>query len=344
MTDLTSYQKNINKGLNKSLREAMIFPLDINTTRLVIFSDHHKGRGDEADDFQPSEPSYLAALEYYLETGHMLVVLGDVEELWENPPGPVLECYTSVLHKECEFHEQNRYRRFWGNHDDEWRHPDQVRKHLGKFFTDLVVYESMRLEFYDAEVRLGEILLVHGHQGTLVSDRLGWFTRILIRYIWRPIQRLLKIMPNTPATDWRLRCRHDIAMYNWAADKEELVLIAGHTHNPIFPSSSRLSRLTEDYHSVKDLSVDPDEVLQAQVNLEFAKAEEKPTYFNSGCCCFNDGRITGIEIVDGEIRLIRWPDNIGRQVPQVLDRADLRKVFLQVASRTAPMKFPEELR
>jgi hypothetical protein len=32
----------------------------------------------------------------------------------------------------------------------------------------------------------------------------------------------------------------------------------------------------------------------------------KPTYFNSGCCCFDDGTITGIEIGDGYIRLIKW--------------------------------------
>ena len=32
----------------------------------------------------------------------------------------------------------------------------------------------------------------------------------------------------------------------------------------------------------------------------------KPGYFNSGCCCFDDGTITGIEIADGCIRLIKW--------------------------------------
>jgi hypothetical protein len=40
----------------------------------------------------------------------------------------------------------------------------------------------------------------------------------------------------------------------------------------------------------------------------------KPTYFNSGCCCFSDGDITGIEIADGCMRLIKWT-MIG-QVPQ----------------------------
>ena len=30
------------------------------------------------------------------------------------------------------------------------------------------------------------------------------------------------------------------------------------------------------------------------------------TYFNSGCCCFDDGDITGIELEGGFIRLIKW--------------------------------------
>jgi hypothetical protein len=32
-----------------------------------------------------------------------------------------------------------------------------------------------------------------------------------------------------------------------------------------------------------------------------------PCYFNTGCCSFGDGDITGLEISDGEIRLVRWP-------------------------------------
>lgn len=31
-----------------------------------------------------------------------------------------------------------------------------------------------------------------------------------------------------------------------------------------------------------------------------------PWYFNSGCCSYGDGDITGIEIRDGSIWLVRW--------------------------------------
>ena len=46
---------------------------------------------------------------------------------------------------------------------------------------------------------------------------------------------------------------------------------------------------------------------QAEQPVIFDQYEKiLPTYFNSGCCCFSDGDITGIEIADGYIRLIKW--------------------------------------
>jgi hypothetical protein len=56
-----------------------------------------------------------------------------------------------------------------------------------------------------------------------------------------------------------------------------------------------------------------------------------PCYFNTGCCSFGDGDVTGVEIADSEIRLVRWPDNDGLPAPKVLARADLREVLRLVA-------------
>ena len=42
------------------------------------------------------------------------------------------------------------------------------------------------------------------------------------------------------------------------------------------------------------------------------------TYFNSGCCCFDDGDITGIEIEDGSIRLIKWHYVHGKESERVV--------------------------
>src|SRR5690606_16075169 len=43
-------------------------------------------------------------------------------------------------------------------------------------------------------------------------------------------------------------------------------------------------------------------------NIQIAEdySSIKPVYFNTGCCCFADGDITGIEISDGYIRLVEW--------------------------------------
>ena len=53
----------------------------------------------------------------------------------------------------------------------------------------------------------------------------------------------------------------------------------------------------------------------------------KPCYFNTGCCCYDDGDITGIELVDGEIRLVRWPAAEDEVRPTILERASLRDVI-----------------
>jgi hypothetical protein len=52
----------------------------------------------------------------------------------------------------------------------------------------------------------------------------------------------------------------------------------------------------------------------------------KPTYFNSGCCCFSDGDIHGIEIEDGSIRLIKWTTPIISQ-RCVLEERKLRELI-----------------
>ncbi len=58
----------------------------------------------------------------------------------------------------------------------------------------------------------------------------------------------------------------------------------------------------------------------------------KPSYFNTGCCCFPDGDVTGLEIVNGEIHLVRWPDDNGRPIRSrpSLAHARLKEVFAEL--------------
>ena len=74
--------------------------------------------------------------------------------------------------------------------------------------------------------------------------------------------------------------------------------------------------------------------IKSHIHHRFVKGEVlpdftgfKPNYFNSGCCCFSDGDITGIEISDGCIRLIKWEYD-SSDTPQriVLEEATLGKV------------------
>ncbi|MBL0145720.1 MAG: hypothetical protein IPP48_08140 [Chitinophagaceae bacterium] len=77
-------------------------------------------------------------------------------------------------------------------------------------------------------------------------------------------------------------------MYDWSNSKKNLLLITGHTHKPVFASGKYSNHPSNKINNIEDVL--------------------KPTYFNSGCCCFSDGDITGIEITEGYIRLVKWYD------------------------------------
>ena len=63
-------------------------------------------------------------------------------------------------------------------------------------------------------------------------------------------------------------------------------------------------------------------------NIERDTTEKlKPSYFNSGCCCFNDGDITGIEIEGGFIRLIKWLQQDNGPARMVLEEKKLEDIL-----------------
>jgi hypothetical protein len=325
----------------------MVF--DLYSPKIVIFSDHHKGSRDGADDFRICERAYNAALAYYFRLGYTLMVLGDVEELWEQGPKPVLRAYAHTLELETKFHQEMRYLRFYGNHDDAWSHADLVERLLVPALggTPFEVRESAILHFRDGEEELGSLFLIHGHQGTFDADRIAPIARLFVRYIWRPIQRFTKISLNTPAKDFKLRHAHDRAMYFWSEVQQKVVLIAGHTHRPVFKSESHEGIIQKALLEAEEkLAKDPgNRELQKRTadlgaELEWILAQnrqapadlpvielKKPSYFNTGCCAFSDGDVTGLEIADGEIRLVRWPDDQDTPKPKVLVHAKLADVF-----------------
>ena len=57
----------------------------------------------------------------------------------------------------------------------------------------------------------------------------------------------------------------------------------------------------------------------------------KPTYFNAGCCCYSDNSISGIEIADGFVRLVRWAEEEGiskREVLEELPLGEMKDMFM----------------
>ena len=198
----------------------------------------------------------------------------------------------------------------------------------------------------DEGQKMGELFLLHGHQGTLESDRWSWLSRFFVRHVWRPFQRLTGFSLNTPSEDWDLRLAHNIALYSWAERQRKLVLIAGHTHRPVFKSQSHEAQVLAEMAALKaELRRPPTEeqlldLAELAAQLEWVRAQEqqqphseqqavmaKPCYFNTGCSSYLDGDVTGIEIAGGQIRLVRFPDDEGRPRPQTLAGTSLKDVL-----------------
>lgn len=74
-----SYQKR----LDQAFENAPVLPLDDNH-KYVVFSDCHRGSGNNNDNFIKNEHLYLAALRHYNRMQYTYVELGDGDELWEN--------------------------------------------------------------------------------------------------------------------------------------------------------------------------------------------------------------------------------------------------------------------
>lgn len=305
-------------------------PVDEQSGRFIIFSDQHKGGRDGADDFMMAEPNYLAALDHYNRNNFSFVCLGDSEELWENSLGKVKKHNEKCFEAEKKFVERDAFIKIIGNHDLYWTNDPfawwQVKKIFGK---DMTVYEGVVLTI-QIDGKPFHIFCTHGHQGDAQSDG-NWFSKFFVARIWAPLQAYLRINPNTAAYDTEKKTLHNEIMYEWSSQQTDTLLITGHTHQPVFASLTHIERLYKDLQFAK--ANNDAENIKA-IETEIRKREKefsavsidylimKPSYFNSGCCCFIDGDITGIEIDNGNIRLIKWT---------LIDESPQRKVLEEIS-------------
>ena len=298
-------------GKKKKTNRLITLKIDPNLDNFIIFSDHHKGNGDHADDFSACSGNYLAALRHYHSQCYNYINLGDSEELWKYKPHEVLPVNREVLEAEANFQPDKKYFRTFGNHDIIWKNKIDVERLLKTIFSmPMPVTEGILLQTRVGEQEL-DIFLTHGHQGDKMSDNNALSTW-LVAHIWAPVQRYLQINVNTPSKDDNLRNKHNKLMYQWSSIHKNLLLVTGHTHQPVFASGK--------YSSHPSNAIDRDE-----------HDKLRPVYFNTGCCCFSDGDITGIEIAEGSIRLIKWFSNNGHPDRKILEAVSLEELMKDMA-------------
>ncbi len=315
-------KKEVFKSLSKLLRNLKGRPgkrgisleADFNTDKFIIFSDHHKGNKSPGDDFARNEKNYLVALDYYFGNRFHYINLGDSEELWKYKPEEVISKNVTALRSEARFHAEKKYYKTFGNHDLTWKDKLEVDKWFNDIFElPLPVYEGILLNTKINDKPL-IIFLTHGHQGDKMSDN-NSFSTWIVSHIWRPLQRYLQLNVNTPAKDFVLRDRHNIIMYEWSSHKENLLLITGHTHKPVFAAG-----LYSDHPNNR--------INEIKIEKSAEKTKLKPSYFNSGCCCYSDADITGIEIADGKISLVKWHWENDASQRVVLEEVELEKLII----------------
>jgi UDP-2,3-diacylglucosamine pyrophosphatase LpxH len=322
------------KALDATRRAALhISDYQLKTDRYVILSDVHKGDGNRiGDDFLHNVQVYANALRYYLDHGYRLILNGDIEECWKARNSAIIEAHESgafAMEREFARQGESHYLRIYGNHDDDWADPAKVDRYLRPVLGPVNVYSG---------VLLGErILITHGHQGDPNADRRAWFSRRVVRHCWKPIQRGFKLRINFAAENNLILGKRDRLLQDWAK-ANRLLLIAGHTHRPMFRPMSKMALLhavrewlshyldhTADAHMRRLLPVVIEQISQViQVfddekklldDSKPAALESVPYYLNGGACIHTNG-ITGIEIDRGEIRLVRWATPTPQTVPE----------------------------
>ncbi len=318
--------KRFDRIYNDAKKKENMIPINFQTDRFVLFSDHHKGDASPADDFIKNASLYSTALSYYKKEGFALIVLGDNEELWENRYEQILPHYEKIIQQEIDMALESstkRKIRIWGNHDKEVS--------LRRFKKRSRTWKNNILENveYREGLCLGEnIFLIHGHQGRFFEDKAWRLSRWAVQFIWKTIQKIFNIGVDGPAENFKIRDDLELNYYRWAKEKKVL-LICGHTHRAIFGSMTHFDHLQLELNRLnKSLDLarpeerkisrsradkirgEIDEIMTERKgrppkSFESDNTKPIPCYFNDGCCGYTNG-ITCIEIDKDTTRLIKW--------------------------------------
>ena len=300
--------------------EKDVLPLSTRGNKYVIISDMHMGNGEKADDFKNNEDAVVRAFNHYQNEGYSLILLGDVEELWQFTAEEVADRYNDSVYEAIRAFGDDRVYRVFGNHDFDWKTKDPIRTRSSLVYP---VYEGIKLKDTNG---IPKILLIHGHQGTKDSDENSFSSRAFVM-LYRYIEPHVKVDEAIAAPRSVITQEFEKERFNWAK-KNNVILICGHTHRAVFKSESTLDILKRKRDDLQDQLVlsnaDPmsserieltsridrlNKEIQYETRLgrEFKSLgrDPAPHYFNTGCALYTDG-LTVIEIASNKIKLVKW--------------------------------------
>ncbi len=219
------------KRLDKSFQDAPVLALYPHS-KLVLFSDCHRGVGNSNDNFLKNQNLYFAALQHYYTHGFTYIELGDGDELWENRKlSAIREIHSNVFWMLSRFKGENRLYLLYGNHDYVMRRNREFPHYAGLvlkicgFATALPRQASGCIELY----------LTHGNQAELLNSTFWRLSRFLVRYLWKPLEQLGVLDPTSAAKNYHRSRRSEKRLAHWAM-KNNCYLITGHTHRPMLGS------------------------------------------------------------------------------------------------------------
>ncbi|HIP26507.1 MAG TPA: serine/threonine protein phosphatase, partial [Flavobacteriaceae bacterium] len=228
----------INKILDNAFNKAESFCIN-KDSKLIFFSDMHKGDNSYADDFAHNMQIYQHALQHYFDTDYTYFELGDGVELWENKSfEPIYNSYKSIFDLQMEFHKKNRLHLLFGNHDMIFKDKNVVEKMSKKLLFDVDFKESILLEIEGTDK---SIFLIHGHQADFMNYIMWKFNRFLVRYLWMPLQNNFGFKdPTSPAKNYRNSISVEKKLKKWIFNNNNQIIICGHTHRPQFPNPGEI--------------------------------------------------------------------------------------------------------
>lgn len=265
------------KRLDKAYNEAKCVPFDDNS-KFILFSDCHRGDNSFADDFANNRNIYFHALNHYYNEGYSYLELGDGDELWENLSfQSIFYAHKNVYMLMKQFHDQGRLYMIWGNHDMVYRNKNYIKKHLNSYFDpktgndedlfcDIQYHEGIVLKHTETNQ---ELFLCHGHEADWWNYNFWKFSRFLVRILWKPLNVMGIADPTSPAKNYTELIKVERRTKKWITENKNRITIAGHTHRPRFPKPGNIA------------------------------------FFNDGSCV-HPRSITGLEIENGAISLIKW--------------------------------------